>query len=563
MAKLNVNVDVAVKGADKLKGLGSSLASTGVEIAKWGAAATGALAGVGYLTAGFASDLNESMSKVDVVFGDNAKQIEDWSKTAAESMGISQQAALESAGTFGNLFTALGIGDKPTTDMSKNLTELASDLASFNNANPEDVLLALRSGLLGEAEPLRKFGVSLSAARIEQKALDLGLADSKKNLTAAAKAQAAYAIILEDTTTAQGDFARTSDGMANQQRILAATFDDTMATVGQAFIPIIQELLPGITEGLKTFGKWIQSNMPTIKAVVSTVFGAIGTAISFVFSEVIPRLVEAFTWVATNVFPGFAAAGSVVSDTVLPAITGAISFIADEVIPRLVEAFTGVFEWVSANWPTISSVIGQALGAIVNVVKTVWPVIESVGSVLFPAIGTAATLLFNALDGTFKLIGGIFEALAGVFRTTGNVIKGIMKGIGTVVGTVWTTVTSIIKGGINFIVDLINGLLGFLNGIRIGIPEIGIPGTDIKIGGGFFDPFNIPLIPKLAEGGIVNSPTLALIGEKGPEAVVPLTGSNAKPEVHIHLTVLGDLAASERTLPGTLRRAAFAAGLTS
>jgi len=99
------------------------------------------------------------LNKVEVVFGENAAAIKQWSKDAAEAFGMSRQKALEAAGTFGNLFRALGLGTPQASDMSKKLVQLAADLASFNNANPEEVLLALRSGLVGEAEPLRKFGV--------------------------------------------------------------------------------------------------------------------------------------------------------------------------------------------------------------------------------------------------------------------------------------------------------------------------------------------------------------------------------------------------------------------
>lgn len=200
-----------------------------------------------------ASDLNESMSKVNVVFEDSADVIVDWSKTSAKALGISQQEALEAAGTFGNLFRAMKIGTKPAADMSKQLVGLASDLASFNNANPEDVLLALRSGLVGEAEPLRKFGVSLSAARIEAEALSLGMKKQGGVFTAAQKAQAAYSIILKDTTLAQGDFARTADGAANKQRIMSAQFKDAAATIGTKLLPIGIKLLDFATGLLEKF----------------------------------------------------------------------------------------------------------------------------------------------------------------------------------------------------------------------------------------------------------------------------------------------------------------------
>lgn len=178
-----------------------------------------------------ASDLSESMSKVGVVFGDNQQQILNWADGAATALGQSKQQALEAAGTFGNLFTALGLGGQQSADMSMNVVNLASDLASFNNINPTEALDALRAGLTGETEPLKRLGVNMNEATLKAKGLELGLIKGSEALSPAAKAQAAYALIMEQTGSAQGDFARTSDGLANQQRIMAAQFEDTKASL--------------------------------------------------------------------------------------------------------------------------------------------------------------------------------------------------------------------------------------------------------------------------------------------------------------------------------------------
>lgn len=190
-----------------------------------------------------ASDLNESISKVNVVFGDSANEIRAWADTAATAFGQSEQQALEAAGTFGNLFSALGFGKDIAKDMSIGLVELASDLASFNNIGVDEALIKLRAGIVGETEPLRTLGVNLSAVQVEAKALELGLAATKKEITETDKVTARYAIIMEQTALAQGDFARTSNGLANSQRILAAQMTDLKATVGTALLPIITEMV--------------------------------------------------------------------------------------------------------------------------------------------------------------------------------------------------------------------------------------------------------------------------------------------------------------------------------
>jgi hypothetical protein len=109
---------------------------------------------------GAASDLNEQMNKTQVVFGANSGKRGRWSETTAKGLGIARDQALAFAGTFGNLFVPMGIARDRAADMSTSLVKLAADMASFNNANPEEVLQAMQSGLSGEIEPLGATGSS-------------------------------------------------------------------------------------------------------------------------------------------------------------------------------------------------------------------------------------------------------------------------------------------------------------------------------------------------------------------------------------------------------------------
>lgn len=245
-----------------------------------------------------ASDLSESLSKSQVVFGDNAAAIEDWANTSSRSVGLSKQAALEAAGTFGNLFDALKLADDAQVEMSKGAIQLAADLASFNNANLDETLAAIQSGLLGEAEPMRRFGSNLSAARVEAYALAQGWVKNKAALTDAMKVQARYALILEDTTNAQGDFGRTSDGLANSQRILNAELENLTAEIGTELQPVMRDfavfakdtLVPAIRDviGLvKELGSYSEE-LGTLFNIMSLNFGAQNAAIEDYFASLDP-----------------------------------------------------------------------------------------------------------------------------------------------------------------------------------------------------------------------------------------------------------------------------------
>jgi hypothetical protein len=185
-----------------------------------------------------ASDLNESMSKSDVVFGDSAGAMEQFGEKAATAFGMSEQAAIEAGASFGNFFEGAGIGTAKAEKMSEKIVALAGDLASFNNLDPADALQKLQSGLAGEAKPLRDVGVFLSDAAVKAKAMQMGLGDAHGELTEGEKILVRYQLILDQTQHAQGDFARTSDGLANSQRTLNAELDNTQAKFGEKLLPL-------------------------------------------------------------------------------------------------------------------------------------------------------------------------------------------------------------------------------------------------------------------------------------------------------------------------------------
>lgn len=220
-----------------------------------------------------ASNLQESMSKIDAVFGSSAADIKTWSETSATAMVMSQQKALEAAGSYGNLFQAFGLGREQSAEMSKNLVQLAADLASFNNTSVEDALLAIQSGISGETEPMKKYGAALSDVRLKEEALAMGLYNGTGMLTVAAKAQASYSLMLKDTSLAQGDVERTADGLANTQKRATAEFDNAKAKIGTDLLPVVTAL----TQAFGTFAGFI-GGLPGPIRNVALVIGALSIA---------------------------------------------------------------------------------------------------------------------------------------------------------------------------------------------------------------------------------------------------------------------------------------------
>lgn len=186
-----------------------------------------------------ASDMNETLQKSQVVFGDASGGIEKFGRGAALSMGLSENAAIGAAASIGNLLRSTGTAPAEIAPMSTALVKLASDLASFNNISVEDALAKLQSGIVGQERPLRELGVAISAASVDAEALTLGFKKVNGVFTEGEKVQARYALIFKQTGTAQGDFARTSTAMANQQRELNAELENTSVKVGGKVVPIV------------------------------------------------------------------------------------------------------------------------------------------------------------------------------------------------------------------------------------------------------------------------------------------------------------------------------------
>jgi hypothetical protein len=181
------------------------------------------------------SDLAEQQSKLGAVFSDSAQELREWSETASTSMGLSQRAALEAAGTFGNFLQAMKLTEEQSADMSKEMVQLSADLASFNNTagGSEEVLEAIAAGLRGETEPMMRYGVVLLETNVKQKMLQMGMKATSGVFTDAQKVMARHALIMEKTAKAQGDFARTGTSSANMARTLAGRTEDVQAKMGR------------------------------------------------------------------------------------------------------------------------------------------------------------------------------------------------------------------------------------------------------------------------------------------------------------------------------------------
>jgi hypothetical protein len=245
-----------------------------------------------------ASDLSETISKVGVLFGKTSKDIEKFAEGAASSLGQTKQQALDAAATFATFGKAAGLSGQDLSKFSIDFVKLSSDLASFNNTSPEQAINAIGSALRGEAEPLRAYGVLLDDASLRQEALALGIISTTKNaLTPQQKVLAAQALIYKQTGAAQGDFERTSDGLANKTRILTAQLENAKTTIGTALLPIVLQLATAFSDKViplvEKFTKAFSNSEGNLGGVVISV----GNILQNTFTPIINGLIKAFGYV--------------------------------------------------------------------------------------------------------------------------------------------------------------------------------------------------------------------------------------------------------------------------
>lgn len=222
-----------------------------------------------------ASDLVEVQNVVDVTFGKNANQIDDWAKTALKSFGLSELAAKQYSSTMGAMLKSSGITDDALAKMSENLTALGGDISSFYNIDKELAFEKIRSGLAGETEPLRQLGINMTVANLEAYALSKGIKTSYDKMNQASQVILRYNYLLDHSKDAQGDFARTQGSFANQQRLFNTNMQRLAATIGE-------KALPYLTQWLQTANNWAtNADVGAATQTVVNLFDDLGDAIKW------------------------------------------------------------------------------------------------------------------------------------------------------------------------------------------------------------------------------------------------------------------------------------------
>ncbi|WP_182377897.1 hypothetical protein [Nocardioides sp. WS12] len=239
-----------------------------------------------------ASNLGESVNAVTVAYGKQAKAVQRLGRNTEDA--LSNVEFNELAVRFSSFAETISGGKgRKTVKTLDDLTTRAGDFASVFNIEVAEAAGLFQSGLAGEAEPLRRYGINLSAAAVEAHAYAKGIAAAGKDLTDTQKIQATYSLLMEKTAKTQGDYAKTADGAANASRRLGANWDDAKAKLGKGLLPIVEDATNFLVdEGVPAFEKfsdWFNDKgipaisdfaddmKPLAKEILPAAAGALGT----------------------------------------------------------------------------------------------------------------------------------------------------------------------------------------------------------------------------------------------------------------------------------------------
>ena len=229
--------------SQKVESVSKKLTTTGM---KMSLAITAPLTLIGKKALDSAMDVVESENLFEVSMGNMAEAARKWSEEFADSVGLNEYNVRKQVGTFNVMLTSMGLTEDAALDMSEKMTQLAYDMASFYNLEVEDAFIKIQGGITGEAESLKRLGIIVNETAVKQTAYKNGITEVGTELTENEKILARYQTIMEATSKAQGDMARTLDSPANQMRVFKEQIQLAMIELGKGLIPIMQEVIKNV-----------------------------------------------------------------------------------------------------------------------------------------------------------------------------------------------------------------------------------------------------------------------------------------------------------------------------
>lgn len=404
-------------------------------------------------------DAVESDSLFETSLGKWADSVRDWSEETANALGLNAVAMRKNTGVIYNMTSSMGVAEDNALKMSKGISLLSEDMASFYNLDSSEAFNKLRAGLTGETEPLKALGILVDENTVKQVAYSEGIAQNGAELTQQQKVLARYVAILKQTGNAQGDLARTINSPANQLRLLknqvsqlGLAFSNFLMPVISAVLPYITAFVKVITSALNTLAKFMglkSTNASNETAKISSNVGGLGSGLDDANKKAKKLKGTLASFDEMNVLQDNSSDSSSSGTGGGGASAGGLDFDLGEYDAHL--------DWVSSKTDAIAENIKNAFKSVGEVISSIW------NSTPVQAFAGAVTTYGQFLFDYWSTLGiNLWQNL----QMTWSNIEGNVSTMLTNMSTLWTTFWTDVQVGIEtWGQPIIDGVTGVFNSI--------------------------------------------------------------------------------------------------
>ncbi|MBH9537530.1 hypothetical protein [Novosphingopyxis sp. YJ-S2-01] len=408
------------------------------------------LGAIAVLTTKASSDAAELQSAFDVTFGSLSAGMNKWAEDTGDALGRSTQQMQQGAIAFGQLFNAAAPTEQAAARLSQKFTKLAVDAGSFFNVPFETAMQKIRSGLAGESEPLRDFGVFINEAAVKTKALELGLISSGQELDEYGKIMARQALIVEGLANANDDATRTWGSLANQIERIKANFKELSIEIGNLLAPYAQKLATIIE---RLIG-WFKSLPESVKsaAVGFGVFLAALGPLSVILSAIVVTLLPAFLVGLGGVFP-------IISLIINP--LGTLIVYAGKLFVGL-GGLSSVLGKLAPMFLRLTGPVGLVISLLLMFKDEILAGVRTQMSAIAERVGPTLQRFFETLREASDRITAAFDELAK--SPLGEALEWISQKVGELIQITAEMGGQLIGTVLSAVIELATGLIDYLGG---------------------------------------------------------------------------------------------------
>ena len=518
-----------------------------------------------------ASNITEVQNVVDTAFDEMAYKCEAFADSAIDNFGISELSAKKTASTFMAMSKGMGMASESASNMSINVAKMAADVASFYNLSYDTACTKLKAIWTGETEGLKDLGIVMTQTNLQAYALSLGIEQNIQDMSQADQTTLRYKYVMEQLSLAQGDFAKTSDSWSNQTKILSESWTAFQGKIGMGLIEVFTPFLQVLNEIVDKMNDWADT--------MSQKFG---------WGEVVENAEETGEAMATAITTNTEEAVKVANETLLGlASMDQIQKLAGSTKGTTAGSIFGDIEDAYENDKEIAEEKESLLDNFISSVKSklsqfekyinpIWTSIQNYGTSAWSLIKTVGTDAIDSLkkfwdkhgesilehitkfisdfyDLASKALGyiekawqgGVGECFNSLVNLLGSALELFFAIYDVIIGPLTTAFDFFFDHASQVVGNLFEDLSGILD-ILAGIADFftnainGEFNTESmmanfesgmsKLDARSFLNFNSIItggIPMFADGGIVNAPTLGIMGEysnarTNPEVISPL-----------------------------------------